>query len=198
MKAKLILMSCLAAALSWAGGPSVTLCFNLNPEVEYKIQAFAEGYATRIYQPIGIDLRWKIRCTEDERNAPGTDRAPNLTTIGIEWIPKAPPTIPSQARALALPFQATGERVLLFLDRIMPVLQEREFAAAILGHILAHEIGHVLMGQDAHTSHGLMKGVWNNLEQTEMLYRPMQFTQEDAAQIHRRLRGSLASIAANR
>jgi hypothetical protein len=196
MNGRAMVMAYLATALGWAGDRTVTICFKTNPEVDYKIQALAQGYATRIYGSIGIELHWKVTCSQAEWNAPGTDAAPNLASIGIAWVPKAPQTIPLGARASARPFQATGDRVSLYLDRIIPVLEQREPAAAILGHILAHEIGHVLLGHDAHATHGLMKGIWNDVEQT--LYRPMQFTAEDAAQIHRRLRGSLALSAANR
>lgn len=198
MGGKTILMTYLATALSCAGERTVTICFNGSPDIDYKIQALAQGYATRIYGSIGIKLHWKTTCSEAEWNVPGTEAAPNLVTIGIAWAPKAPRTIPPGARASARPFQATGERVSLYLDRIKPVLEQRELAGAILGHILAHEIGHVLMGHNAHTSHGLMKGLWNNVELAEMLRRPMQFSPEDAAQMHRRLDRPLGLIAASR
>jgi DDE superfamily endonuclease len=48
-------------------------------------------------------------------------------------------------------------------------------AAAVLGHVLAHEIGHILLGHNGHADEGLMKATWSAAEQRAMLYRPMRF-----------------------
>lgn len=187
MKLTVILMSVATTTISWAGERSITVCFPPNPEVNYQVQALAKGYASRIYHSVGIKLHWKTGCTQAEWNGPGTASAPNLTTIGIGWARKAPPTMPSGARASARPFQQVGERVTLYCDRLTPLFEQRELAPAILGHILAHEIGHVLMGYNGHTTEGLMKAAWSNDEQTAMLHRVMQFTPENVAQLHRSL-----------
>src|SRR5689334_633222 len=101
MGGKTILMTYLASALGCAGERSVTICFDRTPDLDYKIQALAQGYATRIHRSIGIELYWKATCSEAEWNLPGIDAAPNLVTIGIGWAPKAPRTIPPGARASA-------------------------------------------------------------------------------------------------
>ena len=55
----------------------------------------------------------------------------------------------------------------------------------ILGRVTAHEIGHLLLGTNSHTVHGLMQAKWD-------LRRPhlaeWQFTSADAAKIRSRLR----------
>ncbi len=55
----------------------------------------------------------------------------------------------------------------------------------ILGRVTAHEIGHLLLGSNSHTVHGLMQAKWD-------LRRPhlaeWQFTSADAAKIRSRLR----------
>jgi hypothetical protein len=189
MRKMAMLMSLVASTVSWAGerGRTVTLCLAPHPEVDYGIQAFAQGYASRIYRAIGIELRWKHSCPKAERDAPGTSFAPNLTTLGIEWTPKAPATIPVAARAAARPFQSTGPRITLYLDRLRRVLEDRPLAAAVLGHILAHEIGHVLLGHNGHSLEGLMKALWSTTEQSGMLHRPMEFTAQQGEQLRQAL-----------
>jgi hypothetical protein len=148
------------------------------------IQGLAQGYASRIYQSIGIELRWKSICSEAEWNAPGTQLIPNLVTIGIQWVPKAPAAIISAgARASARPFQPTGKRISLYVDRLMPILEDRYLASAVLGHVLAHEIGHVLLRDDNHSADGLMKAVWTTREQTAMLRQLMRFSEDQSERL---------------
>jgi Zn-dependent protease with chaperone function len=182
-----MLMSLVASTISWAGERTVTICLAPHPEVNYTTQVLAQDYASRIYHAIGIELRWKSSCPQAEEDAPATPFAPNLTTLGIEWAPKAPATISPAARASAHPFQPTGPRITLYLDRLRPMLQERRLAAAVLGHVLAHEIGHVLLGHNGHAQEGLMKAIWSAAEQRAMLCRPMPFTTEQGEQLRQTL-----------
>lgn len=187
MRKTAVVMSLVASTISWADERTVTLCLAPHPEVDYKIQALAQDYASRIYRSIGIELRWKSSCPEAEREAPATLFVPHLTTLGIEWAAKAPAMISPAARASARPFQSTGPRITLYLDHLKPVLQERHLAAAVLGHVLAHEIGHILLGHNGHADEGLMKATWSAAEQRAMLYRPMRFTVDQGEQLRRTL-----------
>lgn len=183
-----VLLGFVLSTSSWAGDRSITICLAPSLDVEYdQILAQAKGYATRLYRSIGVDLRWKTTCSTTELETPGTLSEPNLSTIGVEWAATAPLTLQAGARASARPFQTTGIRVILYQDRIMPLLQERPRGSAVLGHVLAHEIGHVLLGHTAHGRKGLMQPAWSNLEQSAMRRTPMAFTSEEAESIRRRL-----------
>lgn len=197
MRSLAVLMGLVASTVTWAGERTVVVCLAQNPEVDYRIQALAQSYANRIYHSIGIELRWKGSCKKAQRNAPGTPFAPNLDTLGLEWAPKAPAKIPPGARASAHPFQPTGTRITLYLDRLQPVLEDRPLSAAILGHVLVHEIGHVLLGYDGHAKEGLMKATWSEAEQYAMRCRPMPFTGKEGERLRQRLdRHSLVLTAA--
>ncbi len=183
-----MLLGFVLSTSSWAGERSLTVCLAPSQTVEYdQILAQAKGYATRLYRSIGLDLRWKATCSSIELETLGTLSAPNLSTIGVEWVATAPVTLPAGARASARPFQTTGIRITLYQDRIFLLLKENHRGAAVLGHVLAHEIGHVLLGHNAHGRKGLMQPAWSNLEQSAMRHTPMAFTSEEAESIRRRL-----------
>ena len=56
--------------------------------------------------------------------------------------------------------------------------------ATIVGRVSAHEIGHLLLGTNAHAAHGLMRASWN----VQRIDRgDWDFTLEDAARIRDRL-----------
>ena len=66
------------------------------------------------------------------------------------------------ALGFALPFARTGAHVTLFYDRVESLIRSGSAVSyVILGHALAHEIGHVLLGSSEHTTSGLMQGYWN-------------------------------------
>ncbi len=69
-------------------------------------------------------------------------------------------------------------------------------AAVVLGHVLAHEIGHVLLGHNGHAREGLMKATWSATEQTAMRHRSLSFTAEEGGHLRQQLdRGSLILAA---
>lgn len=195
-----ILTVLLVNTIGWAGERKLTVCLPFYPAVNSSIQGLAKGYATHIYRSIGIELRWKSICSEAELNAPGSQFAPNLAIIGIGWASKAPGTIPTNARASARPFEPTGQRITLFLDRLSPTFDDRYLASAILGHVLAHEIGHVLLGHNGHSADGLMKAGWTADEQVGLLHRPMRFSEDQAERLRQVLdhRSTMLASSARR
>jgi len=60
----------------------------------------------------------------------------------------------------------------------------------ILGHGMAHEIGHVLLRQAAHPPAGLMRAQWNRTDFQDMVGGNLRFTSQEAArlraELHRR------------
>jgi hypothetical protein len=65
------------------------------------------------------------------------------------------------ALGYALPFAHTGAHVLIFYDRVEILGSAvNEATYTVLGHAIAHEIGHVLLHSSQHASGGLMRGRW--------------------------------------
>lgn len=55
----------------------------------------------------------------------------------------------------------------------------RQLEPIILGHVLVHEITHVLQGVDRHSEKGMMKARWTPEDYCEMEWKPLEFTPED-------------------
>ncbi|HEY8750297.1 MAG TPA: hypothetical protein VIM11_20095 [Tepidisphaeraceae bacterium] len=192
-----MLLGFMLSTVGWAGERSVTVCLPRSPKVEDDQTVWlAKGYATRIYRLIGVELRWKSTCSQAEIEAAGTRLAPNLTTVGIEWARTAPAALPPGARAAARPFQPTGTRITVYQDRVAFPMGDRTRAAAVLGHVLAHEIGHVLLGHDGHSQEGLMKPHWSGREQNGMWCKLISFTAVEGEIIRRRLDRRRVGLAA--
>jgi hypothetical protein len=81
-----------------------------------------------------------------------------------------------------MPYAQAGTRIHVLVDRLhVSVL--RPGGGALLGHVLAHELAHVLEGFAYHSEAGVMKSQWDNGDLQEMSRRPLAFSAEDAAAI---------------
>jgi hypothetical protein len=64
-------------------------------------------------------------------------------------------------------------------------LEKRNFAdrAAILGAIMAHEIGHLLLGRSRHSGSGIMRASWGDEDLKLIAKGRMSFTEEEASRL---------------
>jgi hypothetical protein len=67
-------------------------------------------------------------------------------------------------------------------------------APAIMGHVLAHEIGHVLEGVARHTPDGLMQARFTDDQLAMMAVKPVPFSEEDRTLIRQTIRARLAVV----
>ena len=65
--------------------------------------------------------------------------------------------------------------IVIFFDRI----ETMQDAWTVLGHVMAHEITHVLQGVSRHSDNGLMKPHWSRDDLARMRHKPLPFAQED-------------------
>jgi Zn-dependent protease with chaperone function len=154
----------LGIQLGMAESRHVTICMDAGlffTPIEHR----ARYEATRIFSKIDVDLHWVGR-----RDCP--DGA-----IQILQNPTPPPEVAPSALACAYPFNRSSRVIVLFRKRVDNMLNGRGTAAGvILGHILAHEIGHMLIGTDVHSSTGLMKPGWTNIDIGAMLASKLEFS----------------------
>lgn len=56
----------------------------------------------------------------------------------------------------------------------------------VLGHVIAHEIAHLLLGPKSHTPKGIMRRYWQPEDLTDMVQGRLLFTRQDAEVMRRR------------
>jgi hypothetical protein len=75
-------------------------------------------------------------------------------------------------------------------------LTETHRKPRVLGHVLAHEIGHMLLRTNLHRDAGLMKAHWSPKDLSEMLTGfVLPFTEEDRDAVGQRLERPAAPFA---
>ena len=99
----------------------------------------------------------------------------------------------SGALGFSLPDAKVGAQATIFYDRIEPLDQPGVISvSALLGHAMAHEIGHVLLGTMEHSPEGIMKARWGRPDYQRAAMGFLEFTPSQRAAIRERLLTRLA------
>jgi predicted metalloendopeptidase len=84
--------------------------------------------------------------------------------------------------AFATPYDLAGISIHVFYNRVME--DHRELRGPVLGHVLAHEMGHALEGVARHSAGGLMKAYWQTADYSQMSKKRLYFAAEDVELMH--------------
>lgn len=85
-------------------------------------------------------------------------------------------------------------RIEVYCDRVAETVEPR-LEATLLGHVIAHEVTHVLEGINRHSSDGLMKARWTHHDYFDMADHPLHIAPEDVALIRNWLDARALRIA---
>jgi hypothetical protein len=187
----------IAAAASSETSPSITIHVRNYAGVAPKTLKEAEEVATRIFQKAGVETRWAdITLTAENNPSNSADHQPDtLADIQFSVFPREMSDIsdlPSNAMGLA-PGTGPDRKMVYVFDSNVNALfwkllsarnsgqMDRQVSKAqILGHAIAHEIGHLLLNQQAHSPHGIMRGEWRFADFRDMTEGMLLFTPEQA------------------
>jgi hypothetical protein len=138
------------AGTASAKNPKLPVCIELRDRagVPTPLLLWSEAQAAIIFRPAGIDLVWRGSAQEG--------------CILMTIVRNAAEKVSPDAMGFAHPFADNGpnatilyERVELLAESIKPIPEY-----TVLGHIIAHEIGHLLLRTTEHSTAGLMRASW--------------------------------------
>ena len=87
-------------------------------------------------------------------------------------------------QALECPREQAGCSAYIFYRDVLALARDGDASEfQVLGHALAHEIGHLLMGPNSHSAVGGMRGEWNHWDLKMIARAYLFFTEQQAKQI---------------
>ncbi len=141
---------------------------NSTPRLTVRVYGFAklspsllqasELQAVRLLRYVPLDLNW-VDCTSWP--APAICMAePAPTDLMVRVLAKALPQ--ASQNALGIAASKRGDAIaFVFYDRMLALRTHARPLSSIAGRVLAHEIVHVLLPDEAHSDFGLMRGLWS-------------------------------------
>ena len=146
----------------------------------------SEQVATRV---LGITVSW-AHCTETikkARTGESCEQTAGPTALVIHVVPKNATRRGASVRSLGYSVpDESGEFGMycgVFYDRVQQVSRLPINKADVLGHAMAHELGHLLLGVNAHTTDGLMSAQWTPRELALAAQGKMLFREEERRKI---------------
>jgi hypothetical protein len=148
--------------------------------------AAAESRVAAIYANAGVDMRFVNRDHGDFMvkllSREGEERMqPNVDAMGLA------PYAASDRGHIAYVFQSR-------VDKIAEGYSAARYI--VLAVAMAHEVGHLLLPLNAHSTTGIMKATPGQVEFHLAVGGQLLFTPEQIAQIHRRLMGDTPRVGA--
>ncbi|HET9179102.1 MAG TPA: hypothetical protein VFQ24_12160 [Terriglobia bacterium] len=78
-----------------------------------------------------------------------------------------------------------GHYAYVFYDRVQHTADLADIPATqLLGSVIAHEFGHLLLRSSTHTGHGIMRMRWDRNDLKDLTWGQLNFTPEEAETIH--------------
>jgi hypothetical protein len=131
----------------------------------------AKAAASRILEDAGVQLLW-LECPCE---ASASARALQVRIIPKEMAKLS--RVGKDSMGYALVLDGSGRVAAVFYYRALE-LEKGNLAdrASILGAMLAHEIGHLLLGESSHAREGIMRAVWDDGDLKAIARGRMLFT----------------------
>ena len=163
--------------------------FNSSPISSSTIQQ-AEGEAGHVFRDVGVKVVW-LNCPQDgqreaaigicsEASFPShlhlhilrASQGLNASTVGISFLGQ----------------DGRGYHADLFYEPIRQLQEETHASpSVILGHAMAHELGHLLLGANSHSPSGLMRAHWTGEDLTSASKGNLRFSPEQSLRIRNRI-----------
>jgi hypothetical protein len=147
--------------------------------------------ATRLFAQHNVTVNWTAGDPEadeahtTDQSAPAAFRDSHVRPFLVVRIGRGLAyKVPSGALGVALPHAQFGVSVTIFQERVEAMCQSggADFAI-LLGHAVAHEIGHVTLASDAHPPNGIMRARWGKNESDLAAMGHLGFSAQQGAEI---------------
>lgn len=175
--------------------PRQTLSIHLqNDDVSVQTLRWATIETSRLFRAAAIDVTWQHLSDETARSRDieqDNGVCPQMNEpryITLRLMREAPATVSEDAIGVARPFAQTGTQISIFINRVELLARFVNTPLyVILGHAMAHEIGHVLLASSQHSSTGLMEAHWNTISLHLASEGLLAFGREEAERMNARL-----------
>jgi hypothetical protein len=146
--------------------------------------------ATKVFRKIGVDAVW-MECQSPKADA---ERASEChppsgpTVLALRIVPWSSKLGQAVFGTAFLSPEGEGTYCEVFYDSVEKLHQDWHVSLSrVLGHTMAHEVGHLLLGTHAHSQVGIMRPKWQGQELRRVEMGALLFTPEQGRSIQTKL-----------
>jgi hypothetical protein len=168
----------------------ITIRIHNYAQVESGVLANAERTTNDILQGAGVEVVW-IECSAG--NIPTKEAACEIpmgpTGLALNLLPRSMSGrfhlgIDAFGVALEDPEGGLGSYAWIFCDLVKDgAAQRQQSRSVLLGTVIAHELGHLLLSTNSHSAFGLMRANWSGKELSAVEHRAMYFSSSESKRI---------------
>jgi hypothetical protein len=181
-----------------------------NPKLCFRVYNYAhvdrwqlsdsENMASAIFKQAGVETVW-VDCPLSAMEIPtypDCQRQMGRTDLVLKILPRSMEiglSVHGEPLGWAVPCSdGPGCEIRVFYDQVQDMATDEYHIDRILGHVIAHEAGHILLGPGAHSRVGIMRAPWSprDLHRISLGF-PLAFTDDQ----RRRLRANLLAADEN-
>ena len=152
------------------------------------ILSVATVEAARILRDAGIETGWALCATEPEliRQYPDCT-LPGRASLVMRIIPRSmarpKPSGPAAFGVALVPKDGSfGVFASVYIEAVAAIAGNDEaLGARILGHLMSHELGHLLLGKQSHSRRGIMRADWLEKDLQDAGHGRLLFTTQQAS-----------------
>jgi len=178
--------------------PAVSLTVSVfnDAGVSLSVLSQAQERALAIMRQSGVSLTW-LDCGTPQRRIPnsGCSAIVYPKHVSVRVVPRSSPV---KAHIFGQSFQdpaGDGNYALVYFAGLASSKAVTTVSMGeLLGCVIAHELGHLLLGNDSHSTAGLMSAVWQDSELRQAARGNLYFTSGQADRIHSRYFAATARL----
>ena len=152
--------------------------------------------ATRIFDAADVASHWQLCRSRESASVPDDPGCESPTSDNefslriMQDTPRPQPQrlVPDILGYAVISPEHRGVVATVLIQRVIDMAgRSGENISALLGRVMAHEIGHLVLGSNDHARTGLMRAVWKLDGSAAMQEADWRFSKEDSARMRRRV-----------
>jgi hypothetical protein len=168
--------------------PAITVAIYDDLHLSLQILADAQDEAMRIYRKAGVTISWIVCKSSTMEVDLRCQDPPSAVHLNLRIVPHASKSSDGIFGVAFLSAEGTGAYSNVSYDSVEVLDRDWHVGLArVLGHVMAHEIGHLLLGSNAHSRQGIMCPDWHGGELQLASTGSLLFSEEQARFMRKRL-----------
>lgn len=168
-----------------SGNPQLVVCVYNDAGIPAPVMERAQREVAKIFRSTGVGLEWSCQAAITGPGALRLAPAPAARSMLVVRVVPRARNLSGEVFGIAfLGPDGFGQQADVFYDDVASLSKHSvRNSGLILGAVMAHELGHLVLGCNSHAASGLMKAHWDSEELKKMSMGQLRFEPGQALKV---------------